>query len=159
MHSSLGDDVVFLIRQHGLVRSRVEIPEELATSVKDVSAYPEIQELFLASDVLVTDYSSVFFDFACLRRPIIFYAYDLEAYRDELRGFYLDYETELPGPIVTTREGAVRRAAVPRHGDRASSAHGTTHSSSGSARATTARRPGVWSTRCSRTARKGKERP
>jgi CDP-glycerol glycerophosphotransferase len=104
MHSSLGDDVVFLIRQHGLVRSRVDIPEGLATSVKDVSSYPEIQELFLASDVLVTDYSSVFFDFACLRRPVIFYAYDLESYRDELRGFYLDYETELPGPIVTTEK-------------------------------------------------------
>ena len=104
LHTSLGDDVVFLIRQHGLVRSRVDIPEELGTVVKDVTAYPEIQELFLASDVLVTDYSSVFFDFACLRRPIIFYAYDLESYRDELRGFYLDYESDLPGPIVTTEK-------------------------------------------------------
>jgi CDP-glycerol glycerophosphotransferase len=104
LHASLGDDVVFLIRQHGLVRSRVDIPEELTASVKDVSSYPEIQELFLASDALVTDYSSVFFDFACLRRPIVFYAFDLESYRDELRGFYLDYETELPGPIVTTEK-------------------------------------------------------
>ena len=49
-------------------------------------------------------FSSVFFDFACLRRPIVFYAFDLESYRDELRGFYLDYETELPGPIVTTEK-------------------------------------------------------
>jgi CDP-glycerol glycerophosphotransferase len=104
LHATLGDDVVFLVRQHGLVRSRVVIPEELAHVVKDVTPYPEIQELFLASDVLVTDYSSVFFDFACLRRPIIFYAYDLESYRDELRGFYLDYERELPGPIVTTEK-------------------------------------------------------
>jgi CDP-glycerol glycerophosphotransferase len=104
LHATLGDDVVFLVRQHGLVRSRVVIPEELAHVVKDATPYPEIQELFLASDVLVTDYSSVFFDFACLRRPIIFYAYDLESYRDELRGFYLDYERELPGPIVTTEK-------------------------------------------------------
>ena len=104
LDAALDEDVVFLIRNHGLVRGRVEIPDELATRVKDVTSYPEIQELFLASDVLVTDYSSVFFDFACLRRPIIFYAYDLESYRDELRGFYLDYETELPGPIVTTEK-------------------------------------------------------
>ncbi len=82
----------------------VTIPPEHAGHIKDVSAYSEIQELFVASDVLVTDYSSVFFDFACLRRPMIFYAYDLAAYRDELRGFYLDYENELPGPIVTTEK-------------------------------------------------------
>jgi len=52
--------------------------------------------------VLVTDYSSVFFDFATLRRPMVFFAYDLESYRDDLRGFYLDYETDLPGPVVTS---------------------------------------------------------
>jgi CDP-glycerol glycerophosphotransferase len=72
--------------------------------VLDVSTYPEIQELFLASDALVTDYSSVFFDYAALRRPMVFYAPDLESYRDDLRGFYLDYEHDLPGPVVTTQD-------------------------------------------------------
>jgi CDP-glycerol glycerophosphotransferase len=69
-----------------------------------VSSYPEVQHLFLASDVLITDYSSVFFDYAALRRPILFYAYDLEHYRDVLRGFYLDFDRDLPGAIVTTED-------------------------------------------------------
>jgi CDP-glycerol glycerophosphotransferase len=98
----LGPDVVLLLRMHVLVRGGAPVPEELADRVHDVSSYPEIQELYLASDALVTDYSSVFFDYAALRRPMVFYAYDLEAYRDTLRGFYLDYLTDLPGPVVRT---------------------------------------------------------
>lgn len=98
------DNTVLLIRLHILVADKVEIPEELAHRVIDVSRYSEIQELYLASDALVTDYSSVFFDAAVLRQPIVFYAYDLENYRDNLRGFYLDYDTDLPGPIVTEEE-------------------------------------------------------
>jgi CDP-glycerol glycerophosphotransferase len=98
----LGPDVVLLLRMHVLIRGGAPVPDELADRVVDVSSYPEIQELFLASDALVTDYSSVFFDYAALRRPMVFYAYDLEAYRDRLRGFYLDYSSDLPGPVVTT---------------------------------------------------------
>jgi CDP-glycerol glycerophosphotransferase len=98
----LPDDVVLLLRMHVLIRGGAPVPDELASRVVDVSSYPEIQELYLASDVLVTDYSSVFFDYAALRRPMVFYAYDLEAYRDNLRGFYLDYLTDLPGPVVRT---------------------------------------------------------
>jgi CDP-glycerol glycerophosphotransferase len=89
---------------HVLIGGRLEIPAELRDVVRDVSSYPEIQELYLISDVLVTDYSSVFFDYASLGRPIVFYAYDLEKYRGTLRGFYLDYEKELPGPIVETED-------------------------------------------------------
>jgi CDP-glycerol glycerophosphotransferase len=100
----LGPDVVLLLRMHVLVRDGAPVPEALADRVVDVSTYPEIQELYLASDVLVTDYSSVFFDYAALRRPMIFYAFDLEAYRDKLRGFYLDYSADVPGPVVTTED-------------------------------------------------------
>jgi len=95
-------DAVLLLRMHVLVSSALKIPEELADRVIDVSSYPEIQELYLVSDVLVTDYSSVFFDAAVLRRPIVFHAYDLEEYRDTLRGFYLDYEASVPGPVTRT---------------------------------------------------------
>ncbi|MFD1214154.1 CDP-glycerol glycerophosphotransferase family protein, partial [Arthrobacter sp. GCM10027362] len=111
-----GADTVLLLRMHVLVAGQLEIPESAGGCVRDVSGYPEIQELLLASDVLVTDYSSVLFDFAILRRPIIFYAYDLAHYRDTLRGFYLDYGPELPGPVVETQDelfGAVAAAAVP----------------------------------------------
>ncbi len=100
----LGRDVVVLLRLHLLVSDELEIPEAIEGTVRDVSAYPEIQDLQLASDVLVTDYSSVLFDYAILRRPMVFHAYDLEDYRDRLRGFYLDYEREVPGPITTTED-------------------------------------------------------
>lgn len=95
-----GQDTVLMLRMHVLVSNAVSIPEHLSHRIMDVSSHPDIQELYLASDVLITDYSSVFFDYSLLRRPIIFYAYDLENYRDNLRGFYLDYESALPGPIV-----------------------------------------------------------
>ncbi|WP_229664206.1 CDP-glycerol glycerophosphotransferase family protein [Brevibacterium sediminis] len=97
-----GDDVTLLVRTHFLINTKLEIPEELKAHIIDVSGFPDINELFLASDMLVTDYSSSFFDYSVLERPIIFFAYDLENYRDNLRGFYLDYETELPGPVATT---------------------------------------------------------
>ena len=98
----LGPDVVLIVRTHVLNSTKLEIPAHLQDSVKDASNYPDIQQLFLASDMLVTDYSSSFFDFSVLQRPIVFFAYDLEKYRDQLRGFYLDYNTDLPGPITRT---------------------------------------------------------
>jgi len=97
---ALGDDYVFLIRTHVLVTKKPKIPSEYREQFLDVTNYPDIQELYLLTDLLITDYSSVFFDFANLNRPVLFYAYDLELYRDTLRGFYLDYQKDLPGPII-----------------------------------------------------------
>ena len=65
----------------------------------DVSNYSDISELYLISDCLITDYSSVMFDYGVLKRPQIFFAYDLDKYAKDLRGFYLDYHKDLPGPI------------------------------------------------------------
>lgn len=97
-----GNGVTLLLRTHFLVNTKPVIPEALKSNIIDVSGLPDINELFLASDILVTDYSSSFFDYSVLERPIIFFAYDLDNYRDNLRGFYLDYETDLPGPVTTT---------------------------------------------------------
>lgn len=69
----------------------------------DMSAVDDIQSLFLISDILITDYSSVF-DYAVLNRPMIFYPYDLEVYNDILRGFYFDYEDFVPGPVCRKTE-------------------------------------------------------
>lgn len=104
LRERVGSDVVLLVRFHQLVRD--QLPAEWFDSdfVVDASRYPDVQELLLATDVLVTDYSSLFFDYAALARPIVFFAYDLHRYRDELRGFYLDYESQVPGPIVTTNQ-------------------------------------------------------
>jgi Putative glycosyl/glycerophosphate transferases involved in teichoic acid biosynthesis TagF/TagB/EpsJ/RodC len=103
-HREFGAEAVLLIRAHVLIRDSLEIPAEVQNVVKDVSEFPEIEALYLASDALVTDYSSVFFDYLITGKPVLFYAYDLVEYRDVLRGFYLPYDDSLPGPILTSQE-------------------------------------------------------
>lgn len=104
MVDALGPEAVLLVRLHVVIAGKAVIPEGYEGRIIDVTRYPDLNELFLASDVLVTDYSSLFFDYALLERPIVFFAYDLEEYRDELRGFYLDYPEDLPGPVVADLE-------------------------------------------------------
>ncbi|WP_344115074.1 CDP-glycerol glycerophosphotransferase family protein [Kribbella alba] len=96
----LPDETVLLFRFHHLVAASSPVPRH--PRVVDVSDHPDIQALYLASDVMITDYSSTMFDFAVTRRPMVFYTYDLADYRDQLRGFYFDLEAEAPGPLVTT---------------------------------------------------------
>ena len=93
----LGDDHVLLLRLHFLVAEACARAH--GDMVRDVSAHEDIRELYLAADVLVTDYSSAMFDFAITGKPLLFYTYDLVHYRDELRGFYFDFEAEAPGPL------------------------------------------------------------
>jgi CDP-glycerol glycerophosphotransferase len=96
----LGRDHVLLLRVHNLVAEHLEVPAD--APVVDVSTYPDVRDLYAAADVLVTDYSSTMFDFAVTGRPIVLFAYDLENYRDELRGFYFDLTTTAPGPLLRT---------------------------------------------------------
>nr|WP_245894540.1 CDP-glycerol glycerophosphotransferase family protein [Planomicrobium soli] len=98
-----GDDWVLLSRMHYLIAENFDFSAHAGT-VYDVSAYPDIRDLYLVSDMMITDYSSVFFDYAILNRPIIFFMYDLEKYQNELRGFYINIEEDAPGPIVQTEE-------------------------------------------------------
>ena len=98
----LGADHVLLLRTHYMLTGRLGALAH--PSVRDVSAHPEVGELYLAADVLVTDYSSTMFDFAITGRPQAFFAYDLEHYRSQQRGFYLDFEPEVPGPVAETTE-------------------------------------------------------
>ena len=58
--------------------------------------------------MLITDYSSVMFDYSILNRPMFFFMYDLESYRDELRGFYSNVVEEIPGPISKTTEELIK---------------------------------------------------
>jgi CDP-ribitol ribitolphosphotransferase len=101
LRDELGPDHVLLLRSHPLVRARLQTAADLEGFVIDVSRHPDMNELMLVSDVLVTDYSSAMYEFALLGRPMAFFAPDHEAYEAE-RGFYLDYSTDLPGPIFTT---------------------------------------------------------
>ncbi|CAD2075541.1 glycerophosphate transferase [Phocicoccus schoeneichii] len=108
MYEELGDEYVILLRMHYLISNVLDIKgfEDFAI---DVSSYNNISELYLISDCLITDYSSVMFDYGILKRPQFFYAYDLEKYEGELRGFYLDYMNDLPGPIVKTSDDLIEQ--------------------------------------------------
>ena len=97
--AELGDEYVLLFKPHYLIINKFADTEELKGFLYNVDASSEISDLYLIADALVTDYSSVFFDYAILKRPIYFYMYDLESYREELRGFYIDIYKDLPGNI------------------------------------------------------------
>ncbi len=102
MKSELSDKYIILFRAHYLVANSFEF-DKYSDFIYDVSKVDDINELYVISDLLITDYSSVFFDYANRKKPIVFYMYDLEDYRDDIRGFYLDIN-ELPGNIVKTEE-------------------------------------------------------
>ncbi|WP_421629363.1 bifunctional glycosyltransferase/CDP-glycerol:glycerophosphate glycerophosphotransferase [Corynebacterium pseudogenitalium] len=98
----LPDDVVLLTRPHYL--NRFEIPRELTGRVQDVSDIDEVSELYLACDLLITDYSSVMFDFAYTGKPIVIFAPDYEDYKEAQRGIIFDIAEEAPGPFVLAQE-------------------------------------------------------
>ena len=98
--ASLRGTSVLLIKEHPFVKDRIAIPSTLADIAIDVSDYPDINELMLLSDALVTDYSSAIFEFALLERPMAFFAPDLADYEEE-RSFFWDFRSGVPGPIFT----------------------------------------------------------
>lgn len=100
---SFGEDTILILRMHYLISNALDI-SKYSDFVYDFSNHSNISDLYLVSDVLITDYSSVFFDYAYLKRPILFYPYDYHLYKEELRGFYLNYETDLPGKIANNSE-------------------------------------------------------
>lgn len=102
LQQELSDKYIILFRAHYLIANTFEF-DKYSDFIYDVSSIDDINELYVISDILITDYSSVFFDYANLKRPIIFYMYDLETYRDDIRGFYFDID-ELPGNIVKTEK-------------------------------------------------------
>lgn len=95
----LGEDYILLFKPHYTIINKYQDDETLKGFLYSMSAEAEINELYVISDVLITDYSSVFFDYAILNRPIYFYMYDLKEYAEELRGFYLDIYKDIPGNI------------------------------------------------------------
>ena len=100
---ALGEDYVVIFKPHYLIINDFDI-KQFKGFVYEVAATSDIASLYLVSDILITDYSSVFFDYAILNRPMYFYMFDLEAYASELRGFYFDIYKTLPGPIVETED-------------------------------------------------------
>ena len=104
----LSKDYVFMLRLHPFVMEHYQKEGLLSPSLKDnvisMSTYPDINTLLLVADYLITDYSSVIFEYCLMEKPMIFYAYDLEEFSDQGRGFYRTYEEYVPGPITQSTE-------------------------------------------------------
>ena len=103
MKSELSDEYVLIVKFHYLVKENIDW-SKYDDFVIECDADWDIQELYLISDMMITDYSSVMFDYSLLKRPMIFYAYDLENYKNNLRDFYFDMINEVPGPICLTND-------------------------------------------------------
>ncbi|MGE8206621.1 bifunctional glycosyltransferase/CDP-glycerol:glycerophosphate glycerophosphotransferase [Heyndrickxia sp. NPDC080065] len=106
LKEQLGNEYVVALRMHYFIADDIET-SGLEGFAYNFSKYDDIAELYLISDILITDYSSVFFDYANLKRPILFFTYDLEKYRDTLRGFYINIENEVPGPLLRTSDEVI----------------------------------------------------
>jgi CDP-glycerol glycerophosphotransferase len=107
----LGPGFFTLIRGHS--RTLRAAGDVHAANVLDVTSYPDASDLFLVADALVTDYSSVMFDFTVTGKPLYFYTPDLDRYRDELRGFYFDLLAVSPGPVTQTAAELIEHLRSP----------------------------------------------
>lgn len=94
-------DAVFLFKMHPFVEEKVPIPEKYSDRLADFTAYPNINDLFYVTDLLITDYSSSIYEFSLMKKPMLFYAFDIDQYTKE-RGFHRDYRENVPGKIVET---------------------------------------------------------
>lgn len=100
------EDTVWLVKHHYLIMDRIDWSAYEGFIYTFDKSY-DISLLYLVSDMMVTDYSSVMFDYSILKRPMLFYCYDLSEYKDTLRGFYFDFLKEAPGPVVQTTEALI----------------------------------------------------
>lgn len=106
LQKELQDEYIILFRAHYFVSNSFDF-EKYKGFIYNVSDIDDVNETYIVSDILITDYSSVFFDYANLKRPMLFYMYDFEEYKDEMRGFYIDIN-ELPGEITKTEDELIK---------------------------------------------------
>lgn len=106
MMKELSDEYVLVLKHHPFVKKRPKVPDACSCFAKDLTDELSIDELLCASDICITDYSSVIFEYSLFHRPMVFFAYDLDEYFD-WRGFYYDYHILAPGPVFSTNEEVI----------------------------------------------------
>lgn len=98
-----GEEYVFLSKVHPFVTEKIQIPEEYKERIFDFAEYPNINDLYYVTDVLITDYSSNYYEYALLKKPVLFYTYDREKY-ELLRGVHRSVKEHAPGKICDSFE-------------------------------------------------------
>lgn len=106
LYQELKSDYVLFLSMHP--KDDMVYKNKYPGFIYNVTSYPNINEIAIVSDLLVTDYSSVFFEYSLLNKPMIFYAFDLEEFK-EARGLTIDYEAFVPGPVVNTNTELIKR--------------------------------------------------
>lgn len=99
-NEALGDEYIIALRLHPKIKDFYKDDISARGEYVDCSDYSSEQELMLMSDILITDYSSIMIEFAMLNKPIVFFTYDFDSYMTQERGFYFDFRSTVPGPIV-----------------------------------------------------------
>ncbi|WP_042354032.1 CDP-glycerol glycerophosphotransferase family protein [Bacillus rubiinfantis] len=108
MNHELGNDYIIILRLHPAIQMQLHNDTIIPGFAYDCSSDKyEINQLLLIADILITDYSSIPFEFSLLRRPMIFFTYDLEEYREK-RGILEGFEAKLPGPIAKGTDEVIR---------------------------------------------------
>lgn len=92
---------ILLLKLHPAIKQGVDIPKSCSHFVYDFSKMSNTNDLLFITDILITDYSSLPFEYSILEKPMIFYPYDFDKYKNE-RGFWEDYHQLVPGPVVSS---------------------------------------------------------
>ncbi len=99
-NETLSDEYILALRLHPKIKDFYRDDISTKGMYIDCSDYPLEQELMLISDILITDYSSIMIEFAMLNKPVVFFTYDFDSYMANERGFYFDFKSTVPGPVV-----------------------------------------------------------
>jgi len=108
LYENLKDEYVFIFKIHPFVKNEFTIPYDMSEFFYDLSEFREVNDLLLVTDILITDYSSVAFEFGILNKPMLFFGFDVEQYIKD-RDFYYDYFDFIPGPLVKTTDEIIQK--------------------------------------------------
>lgn len=103
IYAFCGDEYLFVIKQHPFIPKPVTIEKKYADRIIDFSSYPDINELFYVTDILITDYSSNIYEFSLHGKPMLFFAFDKEEY-ELMRGLHRTLDRHAPGKVCRTTE-------------------------------------------------------
>lgn len=98
-----GDEYVWVFKMHPFVTQKPPIPKEYADRIVDLSSYENINDLYYVTEIMITDYSSAYFEFALMNKPVLFYTYDRECY-ELTRGVHKSVKDDAPGKVCDTFE-------------------------------------------------------
>ena len=107
MNHQLSDEYYFGLRLHPFIANAFR-SKELGENICQLSFEEDVNTVLLAADLLITDYSSIIYEYCLTKRPMLFYAYDYSEFSDRGRGFYYDYPSFVPGPVAYRCDELVR---------------------------------------------------